>query len=181
MSESVFQIWLNPSNFPHIHYINTWKGGCVTALVVKRIRRDLNVSHQMHVLAIYIPRRWSDYRGYPTPSFLRPGFVLSVPAGNFAPQLKIGETKSKLGQIRSGPSNHWWWSLYCIDSIEYNRNIENGLSIPKRSGCKLPANLKIIVVVVICSLVCQKSWSCWVTKSFNNRPLLTKRIEPWSD
>ena len=82
--------------------------------------------------------------------------MLSVPAGNFAPQLKIGETKSKLGQIRSGVGVGWY-SLYCIDNIEYNRNIENGLSIPKRSGCKLPANLKIIVVVFICSLVCVRN------------------------
>ena len=128
ISESVFQIWLNPSNFTHIHNINTWKGGYVTALVVKRIRRDLNVSHQMHVPAIHIPRRWSDYRGYSTPSFLRPGFVLSVPAGNFAPQLKIGETKSKLGQIRSVPSHY-------IDGNHYIALITLNTTVILKMGC----------------------------------------------
>ena len=85
--------------------------------------------------------------------------MLSVPAGNFAPQLKIGETKSKLGQIRSGLS-HYIDGNHYIALIILNTtviHIENGLSIPIRSGSKLPDHLKIIVVVVICSPMCQKS------------------------
>ena len=84
--------------------------------------------------------------------------MLSVPAGNFAPQLKIGETKSKLGQIRSGLS-HYIDGNHYIALIILNTTVilKKGLSIPIRSGSKLPDHLKIIVVVVICSPMCQKS------------------------